>query len=360
MPGNSFGTIFKLSNFGESHGPAIGGIIEGCPAGLTIDLGTIQQELSRRRPGQSIVTTERNEKDEVEFLSGIFDNVTTGSPIGFVIRNTDHRSKDYEQLKDLYRPSHADFTYEAKYGWRDHRGGGRSSARETATRIVAGAIAKQILLKQNIIIQAFVKQVGAVKLDKNFDELDLHLTEKSMVRCPDTNTSEKMIEAIEIVKKQGDTLGGVIQCVALNLPVGLGEPVFDKLPALLSHAMLSINAAKGFEIGAGFSFADKKGSEMNDAFFMSDNNKIKTKTNYSGGVQGGISNGMPLYFNVVFKPVSTVKIKQETINRAGTKEDFTTEGRHDPCVVPRAVPIVEAMAALVLTDCLLLARCSRL
>ncbi|MDP3557276.1 MAG: chorismate synthase [Bacteroidota bacterium] len=362
MAGNSFGTIFKLSTFGESHGAAIGGVIDGCPAGVKLDFDFIQQELIRRKPGQSHITTQRKEDDTVEFLSGVFEGVTTGTPIGFTIKNEDQKSKDYSHVKDTFRPSHADFTYEEKYGLRDYRGGGRSSARETACRIVAGAIAKLILKEKNISINAFVKQVGKIKLDKSFEELDFSKTETNVVRCPDEKIAEQMITYIEEIKKQGDTIGGIIQCVIKNTPIGLGEPVFDKLHAVLGHAMLSINAVKGFEIGSGFDSSNFKGSELNDAFLKSnqDDKKIKTKTNNSGGIQGGISNGMPIYFNVAFKPVATVMQKQNSVNKQGEEIILEGKGRHDPCVLPRAVPIVESMAALVLVDFLLLARCSRL
>lgn len=361
MAGNSFGTVFKLSTFGESHGPAIGGVIEGCPAGLKLDISQIQSELNRRKPGQSHITTQRKEEDVVEFLSGIFEGVTTGTPIGFTIKNQDQKSKDYSHLKDTYRPSHADFTYEHKFGLRDYRGGGRSSARETACRIVGGAIAKQLLKEKNISIQAFVNQVGHIRLDKNHDELDLSAIEKSLVRCPDPIVSDKMIHLIEDVKKQGDTVGGVVQCVITNLPIGLGEPVFDKLHAVLGHAMLSINAVKGFEIGSGFNSVNFKGSELNDQFIpKKEKSAALTRTNHSGGVQGGISNGMPVYFNVAFKPVSTIMQAQNSVNSAGEEVKLEGKGRHDPCVVPRAVPIVESMAALVIADFLLLARCNRL
>ena len=366
MAGNSFGTLFKLSTFGESHGTAIGGTIDGCPAGLKIDLDFIQKELDRRKPGQSHITTQRKEDDAVEFLSGIFEGVTTGTPIGFIIKNEDQKPKDYSHIKDAYRPSHADLTYEEKFGLRDHRGGGRSSARETACRIVAGAIAKLILKQKNIFINAFVKQVGEIKLDKTFDQLDLSKTEESIVRCPDESISQKMITYIEEIKKQGDTVGGVIQCVIQNTPIGLGEPVFDKLHAVLGHAMLSINAVKGFEIGSGFDSIHFKGSELNDIFVSTASTssattkKIITKTNNSGGIQGGISNGMPIYFNVAFKPVATILQKQNSVNKQGEEIILEGKGRHDPCVLPRAVPIVESMAALVLVDFLLLARCNRL
>jgi len=376
MAGNSFGTLFKLTSFGESHGTAIGGVIDGCPAGLEIDFNFIQSELDRRKPGQSHITTQRKESDTIEFLSGIFEGKSTGAPIGFVIKNENQKPKDYDHLKDTYRPSHADFTYEYKYGLRDYRGGGRSSARETACRIVAGAIAKLILKQKNISIQAFVKQVGEIKLTKSFNELDLSKTESSIVRCPDEKTANEMIAYIEEIKKQGDTIGGIIQCVIQNAPIGLGEPVFDKLHAVLGHAMLSINAVKGFEIGSGFDSVHYKGSELNDVFIAdpsfldsarndtdssrNETSPIKTKTNNSGGIQGGISNGMPIYFNVAFKPVATLMQKQSSVNKQGEDIILEGKGRHDPCVLPRAVPIVESMAALVLVDFLLLARCNRL
>lgn len=368
MAGNSFGNIFKLSTFGESHGIAIGGMIDGCPAGLNIDVDFIQQELNRRKPGQSHITTSRNEDDNVEFLSGVFEGVSTGAPIGFLIKNQDQKSKDYSHLKESYRPSHADFTYEKKYGLRDYRGGGRSSARETACRIVGGAIAKLILKQQNISIHAFVKQVGEIKLHKNFNELDLSKTESSVVRCPDDEVSDQMIRYIEEIKKQGDTVGGIIQCVIQNAPIGLGEPVFDKLHAVLGHAMLSINAVKGFEIGSGFDSIQYRGSELNDVFIsdlsVQGESKISptitTKTNNSGGIQGGISNGMPIYFNVGFKPVATIMQTQNSVNLQGEEIHLDAKGRHDPCVLPRAVPIVESMAALVMVDFLLLAKCNRI
>ncbi len=359
MAGNSFGTIFKLVTFGESHGAAIGGTIEGCPAGLSIDQVFIQNELNRRKPGQSAITTQRQEDDQVEFLSGIYEGKSTGTPIGFLIRNKDQREKDYDQLKNKYRPSHADYTYEKKYGIRDHRGGGRSSARETACRIVGGAIAKLILQKNGITVNAFVKQVGPMKLEKSFEELDLSQTDTNSIRCPDPESAKKMIAYIEDIKTQGDTVGGIIQCVVQNVPVGLGEPVFDKLHAVLGHAMLSINAVKGFEIGSGFSSIQYKGSELNDVF-ENNNNKITTKTNNSGGIQGGISNGMPVYFNVAFKPVATIMRSQSSVNDQGDAVTLEMKGRHDPCVLPRAVPIVESMAALVMVDFLLLNRCNRL
>lgn len=359
MAGNSFGTLFKLSTFGESHGAAIGGVIDGCPAGLDIDLDFIQAELKRRRPGQSAITTLRKEDDHVEFLSGIFEGKSLGSPIGFIIRNNDAHSSDYEHIKDSYRASHADFTYDQKYGTRDYRGGGRSSARETACRIVAGAIAKLILAHHNIHTHAFVKQVGYIKMDKDFHQVDLSQTESNAVRCPDPYTAKQMITYIEKIKAEGDTIGGVIQGVVLNVPAGLGEPVFDKLNAVLAHAMMSINAVKGFELGSGFGSVFSKGSELNDQF-VSEDKKISTKTNNSGGIQGGISNGMPIYFNVAFKPVATVMKTQETVNSAGDTLSLAARGRHDPCVLPRAVPIIESMTALVMADLLLLSRNNRL
>lgn len=344
MAGNSFGTLFKLTTFGESHGKAIGGIIDGCPPGITLDFDEIQRELQRRKPGQSKITTQRKEPDEVKFLSGIFEGKTTGTPIGFQIENTNQRGRDYSHIKDVFRPSHADYTYEKKYGIRDYMGGGRSSARETACRVVAGAVAKQAL--GSIKITAFVRSVGKLHLEKDFDELDFSQIEENPVRCPDPELAREMESYIKDVRKQGDTVGGIVSCYIENVPVGLGEPVFDKLHASLAQAMLSINAVKGFEYGSGFSGTEMNGSEHNDIFEESG----KTKTNNSGGIQGGISNGMPIYFNVAFKPVATVMQKQETINKGGQKVEMHGKGRHDPCVVPRAVPIVEAMAALVLID----------
>ena len=348
MAGNSFGNLFKLTTFGESHGEAIGGIIDGCPAGLKIDLDAIPQDMQRRRPGQSTITTNRSEPDQVQFLSGIYEGKTLGTPIGFLIRNKDQNPKDYSEIEGSFRPSHADFTYQMKYGHRDHRGGGRSSARETACRVVAGAIAKQIL--KGITIRAFVSSVGDVFIDKPYQELDLSKTEESIVRCPDEDTARKMIDTIEKLKNSGDTTGGTITCVIKNTPIGLGEPVFDKLHAQLGKAMLSINAVKGFEYGSGFCGAQMKGSEHNDQFLKDGT----TKTNLSGGIQGGISNGMDIYFRVAFKPVATLMQAQETIDHSGNKVMIEGKGRHDPCVVPRAVPIVEAMAALVMTDLYLL------
>jgi chorismate synthase len=354
MAGNSFGTIFKLTTFGESHGEAIGGIIDGCPAGLKIDLEAIQAEMQRRKPGQSNIVTQRKEEDEVQFLSGIFEGITTGTPIGFVIQNTNQKSRDYSHIKDTYRPSHADFTYDKKYGIRDYRGGGRSSARETACRVVAGAIAKQLL--KDIKITAYVSAVGDLILSKPYSELDFSQIEKNPVRTADAAMAEEMESYIRQIRKEGDTVGGTISCVIQNMPVGLGEPVFDKLHAELGKAMLSINAVKGFEYGSGFAGTRLKGSEHNDIF----NEDGSTQTNHSGGVQGGISNGEDVYFNVAFKPVATIMQDQQTINSEGKSVEMSGKGRHDPCVVPRAVPIVEAMAALVLADFWLLNKLSKI
>jgi chorismate synthase len=360
MLGNTFGNAFKLTSFGESHGVALGGVIDGCPAGLKIDNDFISIELKRRKPGQSNITTQRKEEDEVEFLSGIFEGVTTGTPIGFIIKNTNQKTQDYAHLKDNYRPSHADFTYQQKYGIRDYRGGGRSSARETVCRLVAGAIAKLILKHYNITINAFVKQVAHIVLEKDFSEVDLNSIENNSIRCPDETIAKQMITYIEEIKKQGDTVGGVIQCVINNVPVGLGEPVFNKLNAALGYAMLGINAVKGFELGSGFKSITKKGSELNDVFESDSNNNIITKTNNSGGIQGGISNGMPIYFNVAFKPVATVMQTQNSVNTNGDNVILSGKGRHDPCVLPRAVSIVESMAALVMVDFILLNKLNKL
>ena len=360
MAGNSFGEIFRITTFGESHGAALGVIIDGCPAGLQIDTAFIQSELDRRKPGQSNIVTQRKEADEFEILSGIFDGVTQGTPIGIIIRNEDQKSKDYEHIKDSYRPSHADFTYDAKYGSRDYRGGGRSSARETAARVAAAAIAKQFLKHFGIEVNAYVSKVGKIEIEKSYTELDLSKTEDNIVRCPDAETAEKMITLIKEVKKVGDTIGGLVSCVITGVPVGLGEPVFDKLHADLGKAMLSINAAKGFEYGSGFAGTELLGSQHNDAFYKDENNHIKTKTNHSGGVQGGISNGMDIYFNVAFKPVATIMQAQDSVDKDGNDATVTGKGRHDPCVLPRAVPIVEAMAALVIADHLLRNRNSKL
>ena len=350
MAGNSFGKLFKLTTFGESHGFAIGGVIDGCPSGMQLDFEAIQLEMDRRKPGQSDIVTQRKESDVVEFLSGIFEGQTTGAPIGFIIKNTDQKSNDYSHIKDVYRPSHADYTYDKKYGVRDYRGGGRSSARETASRVVAGAIAKQML--KDVKINAYTSSVGDLFLEKPYQDLDFSLIESNTVRCPDETIANQMIERIKEVRKEGDTIGGTVTCVIQNIPAGLGEPVFDRLHAELGKAMLSINAVKGFEYGSGFCGAKMKGSEHNDQF----NADGSTKTNLSGGIQGGISNGMDIYFRVAFKPVATIIQKQDTLNTKGDIVEMQGKGRHDPCVVPRAIPIVEAMAALVLADYTLLRR----
>ena len=348
MAGNTFGNIFKLSSFGESHGKALGGVIDGCPAGVDLDLDFINKELNRRRPGQSEIVTQRKEDDSVEFLSGVFEGKTTGTPIGFIIVNKDQKSKDYSHIQNSYRPSHADFVYDKKYGHRDYRGGGRSSARETASRVVAGAIAKQIL--KGIKITAHVSSVGDIKVGTHYSKLDFSTIENNPVRCADPKTAINMENFIKQIRKEGDTVGGEVSCVIENCPIGLGEPVFDKLHAELGKAMLSINAVKGFEYGSGFSGSKLKGSQHNDSF----NSDGKTETNYSGGIQGGISNGMDVYFNVAFKPVATIMKSQKTIDSNNNEVEMKGKGRHDPCVVPRAVPIVEAMAALVIVDYLLI------
>lgn len=349
MAGSSFGHIFRLSTFGESHGAAIGGVIDGVPSNQKIDLDQIQLELDRRKPGQSAITTQRKESDTVEFLSGIFEGKTTGTPIGFIIRNSDSKSKDYDHLKEAFRPSHADYTYFKKYGHRDYRGGGRSSARETACRVVAGALAKQILERQGVSFLTYVDQVGDIRFEGTPDPDQI---ETNDVRCPSNETAEKMVEYIKQVRKQGDTVGGAVKCTVTGLPVGLGEPVFDKLHAVIGHAVLSINAVKGIEFGSGFDAVNMLGSEHNDHFTP----EGTTETNYSGGVQGGISNGMPLELRVAFKPVATLLKPQESIDQDGNKITLEGKGRHDPCVVPRAVPIVEAMVAMTLLDMLLIHR----
>ncbi|OUR91846.1 chorismate synthase [Flavobacteriales bacterium 34_180_T64] len=354
MAGNTFGKIFKLNTFGESHGEAIGGVIDGCPAGLELDFEAIQNELNRRKPGQSEIVTQRKEPDVVEFLSGIFEGKTTGTPIGFLIKNANQKSKDYSHIKDVYRPSHADYTYDKKYGVRDYRGGGRSSARETACRVVAGAIAKQFI--STIKINAYTSSVGDLFLEKPYQDLVFTNIESNAVRCPDDDVAEQMISKIKTIKKQGDTIGGTVTCVLQNVPIGLGEPVFDKLHAELGKAMLSINAVKGFEIGSGFCGARMLGSEHNDLF----NADGTTKTNLSGGIQGGISNGMDIYFRVAFKPVATIIQKQSALDNSGNIVEMQGKGRHDPCVVPRAIPIVEAMAALVIADYFLLNKLTKI
>lgn len=355
MAGNSFGKLFKVTTFGESHGVAIGGVIDGCPAGIEIDFEAIQNELDRRKPGQSAIVTQRKEPDTVEFLSGIFEGMTTGASIGFVIRNANQKSKDYSHIKDSFRPSHADYTYYKKYGdVRDYRGGGRSSARETASRVVAGAIAKQVL--KDVKFNAYVSGVGHIKLATPYNELDFSQIESNIVRCPDQKLAGEMETYIKQIRKEGDTVGGVVSCVISGVPVGLGEPVFDRLHAELGKAMLSINAVKGFQYGSGFEGAALKGSQHNDLF----NSDGTTKTNLSGGIQGGISNGMDIYFDVAFKPVATIMQDQDTIDKEGNIVQMQGKGRHDPCVVPRAVPIVDAMAALVIVDYYLQNRASKI
>ncbi len=350
MSGNKFGKLFQLTSFGESHGTAIGGVIDGCPSDIELDMEAIQRDLNRRKPGQSAIVTQRKEPDEVQFFSGIFEGKTTGVPIGFAIFNTNQKSGDYDHIKDQYRPSHADKVYDEKYGVRDHRGGGRSSARETASRVVAGAIAKQFL--SDIKFTAYVSAVGEIRMEKPYDELDFNTIEQNPVRCLDPQKAIEMEEYIKKIRKEGDTVGGIISCVIQDVPTGLGEPVFDKLHSELGKAMLSINAVKGFEYGSGFAGTKERGSNHNDLF----NSDGTTQTNESGGIQGGISNGMDIYFNVAFKPVATIMQSQKTINTKGEKVEMQGKGRHDPCVVPRAVPIVEAMAALVLADLTLLNR----
>ncbi|MGK0387958.1 MAG: chorismate synthase [Maribacter sp.] len=359
MAGNTFGQIFRITTYGESHGKAIGVTIDGCPAGLEIDLEFILSEMDRRRPGQSKIVTQRKEADKVEILSGVFEGLSTGTPIHLLIWNQDQRSKDYSHIKDKYRPSHADYTYDAKWGHRDYRGGGRSSARETAARVAGGAVAKLFLRKYNIDIQAYVSGVGELQLDTPYQQLDFSLTESNPVRCPDPDMAAKMETYIKKIRKEGDTVGGIISSVIKGCPVGLGEPAFDKLHADLAKAMLSINACKGFEYGSGFTGTSMRGSEHNDSFYK-EGDSIKTKTNHSGGVQGGISNGEDIYFRVAFKPVATIIRAQDSIDNKGNAAQVEGKGRHDPCVVPRAVPIVEAMAALVLADHILRHRTSRI
>ncbi|MDA3930143.1 MAG: chorismate synthase [Prolixibacteraceae bacterium] len=356
---NTFGQIFKLTTFGESHGAGIGGIIDGCPAGLPIDLAIVQADLDRRKPGQSHITTQRDETDTLQIYSGIFEGQTTGTPIGFFIKNKDQHSNDYNNLKDVFRPSHADFTYIQKYGVRDHRGGGRSSARETIARVAGGAIAKQLLGQLNITVQAYVHSVGTIQLEKPYTELDLSKTEDNIVRCPDAETATKMIARIEEAGKDHDTVGGTISCVIKGVPAGWGVPVFNKLHADLGFAMLGINAVKGFEYGSGFEGTKLSGSEHNDVF-VNENGKVKTITNNSGGIQGGISNGQDIYLKVAFKPIATLLKEQKTIDIDLNETTINPKGRHDPCVLPRAVPIVESMAALVLADHLLMSKLSKL
>lgn len=356
---NSIGNIFRLTSFGESHGKGIGGVIDGFPAGITIDEDFVQQELNRRRPGQSDLTSARKEPDQVEFLSGIFEGKSTGCPIGFIVWNKNQYSSDYDNLRKVFRPSHADYTYRVKYGIRDHRGGGRASARETISRVVAGALAKLALNQLGIRITAFTSQVGSVKLDTDYSNFDFSTIEKNPVRCPDPQTAVEMEKLIEQVKKEGDTIGGVVTCVIQNCPIGLGQPVFGKLHAALGNAMLSINAAKAFEYGEGFKGLKQKGSEQNDVFY-NNAGRIQTRTNHSGGIQGGISNGQDIYFRVAFKPIPTLLMEQETVNINGNDTTLRPRGRHDACVLPRAVPIVEAMAAMVILDYYLLDKTTQL
>ena len=351
---NTFGQLFRLTTFGESHGPGIGGVIDGMPAGIEVDLDLLQSELNRRRPGQSALTTSRKEADRVELLSGVFEGRTTGCPIGFLVRNENQHSSDYENMRHLFRPSHADFTYMAKYGIRDHRGGGRSSARETIARVVGGAFAKMLLQQHGISVRAYTSQVGPIALEGTYADYDLSLVESNPVRCPDPVTAEKMAQLIAEVKAEGDTIGGVISAVITGCPVGLGEPVFGKLHAQLGAAMLGINAVKGFEYGEGYAGVTARGSEQNDVFLPQEGGGIAVKTNHSGGIQGGLSNGQPIYFRVAFKPVATLLREQQTVDDQGKSVTLKARGRHDPCVLPRAVPIVEAMAAMVIADNFLL------
>ncbi|MBB6459354.1 chorismate synthase [Flammeovirga kamogawensis] len=357
---NTFGKAFRITTFGESHGRAIGVTIDGCPAGVQFDLEEIQNELDRRKPGQSKITTQRKEADSVEVLSGVFEGVTTGTPIGLLIWNQDQRSKDYSHIKDVFRPSHADYTYHAKYGNRDYRGGGRSSARETAARVAGGAVAKQFLNSLGIKFNAYVSEVGDIKVSDDYSTLDFAEVEKNIVRCPDAEKADAMIELIDQVRKDRDTIGGIVSCVISGVPAGLGEPVFDRLNAELGKAMLSINACKGFEYGSGFAGTKLRGSTHNDAFYADDAGKIRTKTNLSGGIQGGISNGEDIYFRTAFKPVATIMVDQDSIDKDGNEATVSGKGRHDPCVVPRAVPIVEAMSALTIADMVIRAKGNRL
>lgn len=357
---STYGKIVKIATFGESHGVGIGVVLEGCPAGMLLDTEFIQSELDRRKPGQSRITTQRREADEFEILSGVFEGKTTGTPIALLIRNEDQRSKDYSHIATQYRPSHADYTYQVKYGIRDYRGGGRSSARETAARVAAGAIAKMILQHAGISVQAYVSQVGTLKLQKEYQELNIALAEENAVRCPDPEMAQRMYDYIDETRKKGDSVGGVVTCVIQGTPAGLGEPVFDKLHAELGKAMLSINAVKGFEYGSGFAGVEMYGSAHNDAFYTDEKDAVHTKTNNSGGILGGISNGEDIYFRVAFKPVATIMQEQDSVNEAGEAVKVHGKGRHDPCVVPRAVPIVEAMAALVLADFYMRQKATRL
>lgn len=357
---NTFGKIFTVTTYGESHGAAIGGVVDGMPAGIEIDTDFIQAELARRRPGQSKITTSRNEADQVEILSGVFEGKSTGCPIGFIVRNTNQHSQDYENMRCTFRPSHADYTYQSKYGIRDHRGGGRTSARITIGRCVAGALAKLALREIGISVQAYTSQVGNISLHRDYHLYDLSLTETNAVRCPDPMKAKEMESLICDVKFKGDTIGGVITCVIKGCPVGLGEPEFDKLHAVLGHAMLSINAVKGFEYGEGFDGIGKTGSQQNDVFATDADGRVHTLTNHSGGIQGGLSNGEDIYFRVAFKPVATILMEQNTIDKEGNPTVLKAKGRHDPCVLPRAVPVVEAMSAMVILDAYLQNKTTRL
>lgn len=356
---NTYGNLFRLTTFGESHGPAVGGVIDGMPSGVPVDVDFIQRQLDRRRPGQSKLTTARKEADKVELLSGVFEGVTTGCPIGFMVHNTNQHSDDYENMRNVFRPSHADYTYTEKYGIRDHRGGGRSSARETISRVVGGAFASLVLQRMGVRVTAFTQQVGDIALPGTYEDYDLSLIETNDVRCPDPETAGHMARLITEVKAEGDTIGGAIACVIQGCPVGLGEPVFDKLHAALGSAMLSINAAKGFEYGMGFAGMGQRGSQQNDLFIPNGKGEITTRTNHSGGVQGGISNGQDIYFRVAFKPVATLLMAQETVDKDGHAATLTCRGRHDACVLPRAVPVVEAMAAMTVLDYFMLDRARR-
>lgn len=361
---NTFGKLFTLTTFGESHGVAVGGVVDGMPPGIPIDIDFIQRELARRRPGQSRITTDRKELDQVELLSGVFEGKSTGTPIGFIVRNRNQQSKDYDSITNLFRPSHADYTYYNKYGIRDYRGGGRASARITLSRVVAGALAKLVLKQKGISITAYTSQVGDITLDKDYQKYDFSLIESNPVRCPEPKKAKEMEALIAEMKREGDTIGGVITCVIKGCPIGLGEPEFDKLHAQLGAAILSINAVKGFEYGEGFASASYRGSQQNDVFIPSSDKQqthdIKTKTNHSGGIQGGISNGEDIYFRVAFKPVATLLMEQETVNKEGEATKIDVNGRHDPCVLPRAVPIVEAMAAMTILDALLVDNAKRI
>lgn len=358
---NTFGNIYRLTTFGESHGVAVGGIIDGMPSGIDVDMEMVQRELDRRRPGQSSIVTARDEKDRVKILSGVFEGKTTGTPIGFMVENGNQHSSDYENIRHTFRPSHADYTYTEKYGLRDHRGGGRSSARETLSRVVGGAFARQALAKLGIKVYAYTSQVGDIRLDKNYTAYDPSAIENNIVRCPDESVAADMIRLIEQVKKDGDTVGGVITGVITGVPAGLGEPAFGKLHAMLGGAMLSINAAKGFDYGMGFDGVGRRGSEMIDTFIPADDvHGLRTASNNSGGIQGGISNGMDIYFRVAFKPVATLLKPVATVDDSGLKTELQARGRHDPCVLPRAVPIVEAMAAMTVLDAYLLNKCTRI